>query len=334
MLYIFYGAADFSREEALREVKASLGDPEMLALNTTSLDGRLLTPEDLLLHCQTVPFLASHRLVLVDGLLARFEPRQEPRRAGPRSSTEEDVAREWARFPPCIEAMAPTTCLVLSDGTLRRDNPLLRMLAPLGQVREFRPLRGEALGRWIRERLSRVGGSITPGAVRLLRELLGDNLWVLSSELDKLSLYTSDSTIGEEAVRSLVGQAKEANIFALVDAVATRQHGSAAALLRQLLEEGSPPAYILVMIARQFRFLLQAQDLSATPHTPQEIGRQLGISSEWVLGKVMEQARLYPPSRLEGLFPRLLETDLAMKTGRYDGGLALELLVGELCSGS
>src|SRR3989304_1066914 len=63
----------------------------------------------------------------------------------------------------------PETQVILLDGVLRRNNPLLRALTPLGQVREFRPLRGEALARWVRERVSRGGCSITPGAVRLVR---------------------------------------------------------------------------------------------------------------------------------------------------------------------
>lgn len=334
MLYIFYGEDDFSREDAVREVKASLGDPGMLALNTNFLDGRLLTPGELLLHGQAVPFLASYRLVLVEGLLARFEARQERPRNGPRSSGEGGGQREWQAFPPSLQAMAPTTHVILLDGVLRRNNPLLRELAPLGQVREFRPLRGEALARWVRERVSRVGCSITPGAVRLLRELIGENLWILSSELEKLSLYTGSGQIGEEEVRALVGQAKDANIFSLVDAVALRQHATAAGLLRRSLEEGAAPAYILVMMARQFRFLLQALELNAAGRSQQEIGRALGLSVEWVLAKVLEQAQLYSHARLERLFPRLLETDLAIKTGRYDGGLALELLVAELCLGA
>jgi hypothetical protein len=50
----------------------------MLATNTDVLDGRAVTPDQLAAICDTVPFLASHRLVVVEGLLARFDPPDRP----------------------------------------------------------------------------------------------------------------------------------------------------------------------------------------------------------------------------------------------------------------
>jgi len=37
--------------------------------------------------------------------------------------------------------------------------------------------------------------------------------------------------------------------------------------------------------------------------------------------------------RLEGTLEALLETDLAIKTGRMDAFLAIDMLIGQLCSG-
>lgn len=45
----------------------------------------------------------------------------------------------------------------------------------------------------------------------------------------------------------------------------------------------------------------------------------------------MEQAQRYPMERLKQVYKRLLQADLSIKTGRFDGGLALNLLIADLC---
>ncbi|TET57086.1 MAG: DNA polymerase III subunit delta, partial [Dehalococcoidia bacterium] len=84
MLYILHGQDGFSLNQAVENIKAGLGEREMIATTTTSLDGRNLTLTELRNSCDTVPFLSSHRLVIVDGLLARFEPKQSRPRSGKR----------------------------------------------------------------------------------------------------------------------------------------------------------------------------------------------------------------------------------------------------------
>ncbi|GAI39824.1 unnamed protein product, partial [marine sediment metagenome] len=58
---------------------------------------------------------------------------------------------------------------------------------------------------------------------------------------------------------------------------------------------------------------------------------RLGITAEFVWRKTLEQASRYSLERLTELYHKLLEADLSIKTGRYDGELALNILVAELC---
>ena len=74
LLYILFGADDFSLNESLEEIKKGIGDRPMLDSNTTILEGRQLTPNQLREVCAALPFLAPKRLVIVKGLLERFEP--------------------------------------------------------------------------------------------------------------------------------------------------------------------------------------------------------------------------------------------------------------------
>jgi DNA polymerase-3 subunit delta len=75
MFYVWHGENDYALQQSLDELKAKLGDKATADLNTTVLDGRSLSFDELRTTCDTMPFLAEHRLVIVEGLLARFEPR-------------------------------------------------------------------------------------------------------------------------------------------------------------------------------------------------------------------------------------------------------------------
>jgi len=55
------------------------------------------------------------------------------------------------------------------------------------------------------------------------------------------------------------------------------------------------------------------------------------LPSEFSLRKTLEQAGRYPLERIIDVYHKLLEADLAIKTGKYEGELALNILIAELC---
>jgi DNA polymerase-3 subunit delta len=327
MLYILYGQDDFSLNQAVKEIKAGLGDREMVATNTTNLEGQHLTLSELSNKCGTAPFLSPHRLVIVDGLLGRFEVKQSRPRSGKGKSG--NGLGEWEGLASYIKQMPETTVLMLVDEEVKGNNPLLKKLSSLAEVRAFPLLRDRDLKAWIRQRVKEGGGDITPQAVNLLAELIGGDLWAMNGEIQKLLLYSQERPISEDDVRQLVSHVQEANIFALVDAVAEGRTELAQRILHRLYDEGVAPTYILTMITRQFRLIAQARDLEPGLSRLQ-IQDRLGLKSSYSLDKTLSQAKLYDFEGVKRTYDKLLETDLAIKTGKYSDKLALELLVTEL----
>ncbi len=314
MVYILFGADDFSMREELEKIKEGLGDKELLASNITIFEGHQLKLSQLVDVCSAMPFFGSHRLVIVEGLLGRFEQ------------------GDGRSLKDVVGGMPETTVLVLIDGQIKRDNPLLKELAPQAKVKEFPLLRGAALREWIQRRVAKGSGTISTQAVRLLAALVGENLWVLASEIEKLLLYTYGRRIEEGDVREVVSYAREASVFTMVDALIEGRASTAARLLHQLLEEGAAAPYLLVMITRQLRLLVQAKELSLQGVPASLIKDRLGLASDYTLTKALQQSKRYSMGRLEQVYRKLLETDLAIKRGIWKGELALDLLVAELCA--
>ena len=329
LLYILTGPDEFSINQALGEIKKGLGDAENLATNTTVLDGHQVTIEQMATVCETLPFLGEKRLVIIQDFLGRFEAKG---RAGqPPKTTRTGQTDTGKAFSACLGRIPVSTVVVLLEGNIGRDNPFYKELAGKANVRTFPLLKDVKLRQWIQNRVTGEGGRISPQAVELLTKLVGSNLWVMVSEINKLVSFTAGRRIEEEDVRSLVSQAQEVSVFAMIDAIIEFRAETAEQLLQQLIRRGAAPSYLLFMLDRQFRMIVRARELKnqGTPET--EIQHKLGLFSEFALRKTLEQANRYSLPRLKEVYRRLLETDLSIKTGRYDGELALNLLVAELC---
>ncbi len=329
MLYIFYGQDDFSLNQAVDRIKTDLGEPQMLAVSTARLDGQKLALRELKENCGAVPFLSSYRLVIVDGLLGKFEPKPDKKHLSKRAvSKSTSGLGEWEDLAPSIKQMPLTTVLILIDGKLGANNPLMGKLLPLAQVEVFPLLRGKKLADWVRQRVTEESTSITPEAVDLLVELIGGNLWAMNNEIMKLITYVPKCSINENDVRQLVGYAHEVNVFALADAIVEGRIEMAQKILHRFYQEGAPATYILAMITRQFRLIAQIRELSSKLSRKQIQGK-LGLKP-FAVDRTLSQAKLYDLEHIKRAYDRLLETDLAIKTGKYNDQLALELLVAEL----
>ena len=176
-VFLYLGEDDFSKREALQELQAGMGAPEMADSNVSALEGARLTLEELVQVCSAVPFLAEGRLVVVTGLLARFEPREARRGSGRGRRPRDSELGAWAGLRPYLERDFPsTTTLVLMDGVLGGENSLVQELGSVAQVRRFAPLPPAGVREWVRERAQRLGQGITPEATALLADALGSDL--------------------------------------------------------------------------------------------------------------------------------------------------------------
>jgi DNA polymerase-3 subunit delta len=324
MFYIFHGPDELSRTETLAELKAQMGNPAMADLNTTILDGQSLTLGELKQACDTLPFLSDRRLVIVKNYLAHLGGRDK-------GSSNEKTLTALAEYLP---TMSETVRLIfLEDETLSENHPLIKLAKKLadGQVRAFDgPGRGELTG-WIVKRVQHKGGAIERPAADALAVAVGDDLRLLDSELEKLFTYAGDEhPITTDHVNLLVPYAGEANVFAMVDAIGRRDGRTALRLLHKLLDENAAPLYLLSMIVRQFRILIQVKELSGQGLAISTIAKRAKMHP-FVAEKAQRQAMNFSMGQLEVIYARLLDTDLAIKTGRMTDVLALDTLVAALC---
>ena len=350
MLYVLHGEDEFTRSEELAKLRQKLGDPTIASLNTTMLNGRDLSLAALLQACNAMPFMSERRLVIVQDFWSRFElPKErkskerQPEEPQPEERRPEISAADAAFIKGLLEYlphMPESTRLVFSESRNLEDpkarNPaFVHLRADQKRIyhKAFPAPKSHELPRWIAQRMTAKGGSIHPRAAQELAQLVGSNLRQLDQELEKLLAYVNyERTVTVTDVQTLVAASHTINVFALVDAMGMRQTQTAVDHLHALLEAGAAPLYLLSMIERQFRILLQIKELREQGANIDAMQKTLGIRHEFIIEKSLRQAQHFSMARLESIYNHLAEVEQAIKTGEIADVLALDLLVVELCA--
>ena len=211
--------------------------------------------------------------------------------------------------------------VVLSQEGKLTDRNLKRRVS---MFEEFKPLIGIQLVDWVKKR-----ASINQGAVQKLISFVGNDLWQLDNEINKLISYKANQLINEEDVDLLVKAKMDVNIFKTIDALAREDKKTALRLLHEHLEQGANEIYLFSMFVYQMRILLKLKDLMEQGTPFYNLAPKSGLHP-FVVKKSWNQLKRFSLEQLKKNYRRLLEIELALKKGRIDGPTALDMLVIEI----
>ena len=288
----------------------------MSDINTTMLDGNIVTIEELLTSLSTVPFMADRRLVIVEGLLNRF------------GGSKKDLG-EWLNFPDLLKDLPPTANLLLIEREPIPANKLLSTILRLGQVEKFSPLRHRDLLDWINARCSKLGLEIERTAIALIADSVGSELRVIDSELNKIKTYSRGRLITREDITLMVPYVRQQNVFRVVDSVIEGRTRDALNASAMLIGLGESPSGIVRMIERQLRFLILAKHLLSRKIPTGDIGKHINLSG-YPLQKTLEMERKISEARIMSMHDNLLKSNIRVREGKLTEQESFDLLISEL----
>jgi DNA polymerase III subunit delta len=323
VVYIVHGDDSLAIKRFISGMLEKMGDPSIAEMNTTRLDGRQASEDEIRSSANAMPFLSERRLVILTNPTARLSS---------------DKGRK--SFTALLDGLPDSTALVLVvEDTIERgkwktlhDSHLLRRwLEKAGKRGFYQACQLPALGampRWVQEEARRQKGQFLPEAAAALVAHIGNDTQMASLEINKLLLYVDGKhPVAAEDVEEMTAQGGEGDVFAMVDALAAGNARSALSHLQHLLEE-QEPIYIFGMIVRQFRLLLQAREV-IDEGKGQAMAQELHQSS-FIADKLASQARRFNMDQLEAIYHRLLEMDEAMKSSQMPSDLVLDTFIAEL----
>lgn len=193
--------------------------------------------------------------------------------------------------------------------------------------------------RWTVATAQEGGARLEPDAARELVDALGADMMLISSELEKLLLYTLGKgriTLGD--VETMVLAAKQRSLYELTDAISSKNRARALALLQGLLNssDAGEDAAIghLYMLARTFRQMLVILEKNVRDSRAiwQALWQGFRIPP-FAADDLIRQARRYKSRReLTRALRLIARADLELRSSPPDKRLVLERLVYDLAS--
>lgn len=309
-------------EEAL---VSKVVDPGFAAMNLLVLDGEADASVVASASC-TPPFGPGGRLVVVRG--CRFFSGRKKEEKEEASEADVEAAREADASPlsSVFEQGLPPNChlLLIVEGNLDKRKALTKLAVSKATVREFSltdtPWDKTGSSQWISEAARQLGVGIQPEAIKALIVSTGGDRWRLSSELSKLALYTDGQPISLQAVLDLAAPS-DADVFAVLECLSKRDAMGTLRGFERLLTLDKPER-VLATLSTMMRGWYKAKHLAERGVDAMAIAQDLG----WKPGRVgheLTRLKAWSASQLQAALGVLLETEIALKTGRGRDSLKL-----------
>ncbi|QQR55242.1 DNA polymerase III subunit delta [Candidatus Peregrinibacteria bacterium] len=261
------------------------------------LDGETVAVETIAGAIQAMPFLSPKRLVILKNFL---------------SGKKAEQANELI---PVLEKLPDSTFLLMAELTEPdKRSSLFKHLTTAATQRLFLKPKGAQLNLWIRRHIEALHGQIDPGTADYLASWVGDELFRLHNEIEKLTLFAQGKPISPAMIDELVADQVQKSIFILTDLLAQKKHAEALATLKKLEQQGEEAGYLFAMVTRQFRLLLEMKALADQGQNAAAIARTMAVHP-FVVQNTLRYAKNFTYEQLQTALSDLLTLDRRLKTG-------------------
>lgn len=310
-VYLFYGEEKYVMNAYLdKVVDIALSDADPV-MNLDIFDSQATHIDNIADAICTLPFFGDKRVVVVKEM-DLFNTKNA-------SKTEKLISS--------IEQIPTTTVLIVLESEIDKRGKLYKKINALGRCVEFKTLSEDELVQYIADQLNKKGKKIERSVAKYFVNSIGYELTTILNELDKLvGFYHDQEIIDQKGIDDICIKSVENRIFEMVECMGTNRRQLAIRLYHDLLLLKEPPMRILFMITRQFRLILQTKLLLEQKSDHYAMASKLKVPT-FVLEKNIRQAKNFSHLQLKQGLKECLEAEVAMKTGKMDIELSIELLI-------
>lgn len=305
-VYLLYGEEAYLRKQYKDKLRAAMIMPDD-TMNFSSYEGKDINTKAIIDLSETMPFMADRRLIVIEN-------------SGLMKTSDEDFANYMKEIPD-------TSHFIFVEQEVDKRSRMFKAVKDVGRVVELARQDETTLKRWILASLKRENKNIREATLNLFLTKTGDDMENIESELEKLICYVLDRDVITDADVEAVCTSKMTNqIFDMINAIAERRQQEALRLYSDLLTLKEPPMRILFLIARQFNLLMQVKELRRMGHDNTFIAEKTGLH-KFIVGKYITQSGKFRSETLKEAVTGCVEAEEAVKTGRINDVMSVELLI-------
>lgn len=314
-LYVLYGAETYFIGKMIAHLKKFVLGHDSDDMNYMVFDLEQTAVETMIQEAETLPFIGDQRLIIgknawfLTGLRGKMDVEHQL-----------DILTAYAESPLDSSIIV----LTVHYDKLDERKKIVKHLKKGGTFVNFSPLKQGELNTWIKREVSQYGCHIEPEAIARLIQLAGNDLQLLHEECNKLVTYVGEGgTVSVQNVEEMIPRTLEEDVFKLINYVGKMDIEGALGVYYDLLKKREEPLKILSLIARQFRIILQVNDLTSRGYSHKQIATKLRLHP-YAVKIAFEQGKQFSERHLRRLLLQANRTDYAIKSGQKEKALALE----------
>ncbi len=293
--------------------------------NLDLLYGNEVTPEAVLRMARSFPMMSEFRIVIVRDF--------QNLKGGDESEG------DLNDLIPYVESPNPSTLLVLIDENTpdkrtRLGKALTSRSADQIYYREFKKLPDFKVPDWIADwAIYRHKKKLDPRATQLLFQLVGNDLQLLSTEIDKVCTFVDRrEQIKLDDVKRITGSYREYSVIELKEAVIRRDLKQSLQIMEQMLLKSNQDTGEVIRTVgffySVFSNIWQIRRLIEKGMDKSSVQKELGIHNSWYFEQLWKDSSRFQLSEMPEIFEALMDADMAAKGyGTLDTSTILLLLI-------
>ena len=304
--YVFYGSERYMLKMYLNRLLSALGATDD-NMNFNKFEGKNLSEDSIIETCETMPFFADRRIVLIED-----------------SGFFKEKTEKLASY---LEDLPEYLVIIFSETEMDKRNKLYKAAAKYDGVIEFKTPDEKDITNWILSELKKSGKKIRRSVLELFINGCGTDLGFISCELEKLISYTGGrEEITAEDIDKICSFQVENRIFDMISDMAAGKRDKALKIYNDLILLKEPPMKMLALMERQFKQLLDIKQLASKGQGEKLIAETLGVHP-YSVKKNMPLARRYSEKEMRAVLEEMARMDEDVKSGRLNDRIAVELLL-------
>ena len=225
-----------------------------------------------------------------------------------------------------LEKAKNDNILIITNSNVDERKKIVKDIKKSCNVIKCDKLKDYEVEDYILKRFNKLGYRIDRNNVKLIFDRIGNDLTIINNEIKKLIMYKlEEKIITEEDIINIVPKRIDDNIFDLIDAVVENNKTKIFELYEGLTSYyGEEQTKIIVMIAGQFRLMLQCKILNSEGMSESEIASFLKVHP-YRVKLAIQKSRNVKKEILEKYLVDLANLDINIKSGKINKNIGLEL---------
>ena len=225
-----------------------------------------------------------------------------------------------------------SACLLfLTANKVDKRKKFYLSLKKIAKYKEFETPRYRDLDQWIVERFKENNKNIDRQSVKMLENMFSNKLEILNSEIEKIvTRYPEKQKISYYDLKKIISREKfleDEEIFNFLDLIGDKKTAQALLSLKEMLNKGVYPLYLLTMLKNQIELLMQVKFYSQYTQSQKEIASKLN-KHPYPIKKALQRCGNFKQKELEKILEEILRANYHFLTGYYpDQNTALEMII-------